>query len=152
MDEAYIRLKGHWEYRYRAMDTSGQAIDFLLTAHRDEPAAKRFLTKAIRRHGGPEKVTIDGSEGNAAAIRNYHVEYGTAIVIRQVKYLNNIIEQDHRGVQRVTRPRLGCKSCDAAQGMLAAIELMHMIRKRQRVVKAGEEDRTAAEQFYALAA
>jgi len=87
------------------MDTSGQAIDFLLTVHRDEPA-KRFLTKAIRRHGGPEKGTIDGSEGNAAAIRNYHVEYGTAIVIRQVKYLNNIIEQDHRGVQRVTRPRV----------------------------------------------
>jgi putative transposase len=88
------------------MDTSGQAIDFLLTAHRDEPAAKRFLIKAIRRHGEPEKVTTDGSEANAAVIRNYHVEYGTAIVIRQVKYLNNIIEQDHRGVQRVTRPRV----------------------------------------------
>ena len=58
-------------------------------------AAKRFLTKAIRRHGGPEKVTIDGSEANAAALRNDHVEYGTAIVIRQVKYVNNIIEQDH---------------------------------------------------------
>jgi transposase-like protein len=98
MDEAYIRVKGHWYDRYRAMDTNGQAINFLLTAHRDEPADKRFLTKAIRRHGGPEKVTIDGSAANAAAIRNYNVEYGTAIVIRQVKDLNNIIEQDHRGV------------------------------------------------------
>jgi putative transposase len=98
MDEAYIRVKGHWYYRYRAMDTNGQAIDFLLPAHRDEPAAKRFLTKAIRRHGGPEKVTIDGSAANAAATRNYNVEYGTAIVIRQVKDLNNIIEQDHHGV------------------------------------------------------
>ena len=67
------------------MDASGQAIDFLLTAHRDELAAKRVLTQAIRRHGGPEKVTIGGSEGNAAAIRNSNVEYGTAIVIRQVK-------------------------------------------------------------------
>ncbi len=88
------------------MDTSGQAIDYLLTAHRDEPAAKRFLTKAICRHGGPEKVTIDGSEANAAAIRHDNVEHGTAIVIRQVKYLHTIIiEQDHRGVQRVTWPR-----------------------------------------------
>jgi transposase-like protein len=65
---------------------------------------------------------------------------------------NPLQEPDHRGAQRVTRPRLGCKSCDAAQGMLAGIKLIHMIQKRQRVVKAGEEDRTAAEQFYALAA
>jgi transposase-like protein len=134
------------------MDASGQAIDFLLTAHRDELAAKRFLTKAIRRHGGPEKVIIDGSEANAAAIRSPNVEYGTAIVIRQVKYLNHSIEQDHRGVKRVTRPRLGCKLCDAAQGTLAGIELMHMIKQRQSVVEAGEEARTAAERFYALAA
>jgi putative transposase len=98
MDEAYIRIKSHWYDRDRAMDTSGQAIGVLLTAHRDEPAAKRFLTKAIRRHGGPEKVTIDGTEANAAAIRHYYVEYGTAIVIRQVNDLNHIIAQDHRGV------------------------------------------------------
>ena len=87
------------------METSGHAIDVLLTAHRDEPAAMRFLTKAIRRHGGPEKVTIDGREAHAAALRNDHVEYGTALVIRQVTYVHTIIEQDHRGVQRVTRPR-----------------------------------------------
>jgi putative transposase len=103
MDEAYIRVKGHCYYRYRAMDTSGQAIDFLLTAHRDEPAAKRFLTKAIRRHGGPEKVTIDGSEANAAAIRNYHVEYGAAIVIRPVKYLNNITISSNRITEECSR-------------------------------------------------
>jgi transposase-like protein len=94
MDEAYIRFKGYWYDRYRAMDTSGQAIDYVLTAYRDEMAAKRFFTEAIRRHGGPEKVTIDGSEANAAALRNDNVEYGTAIVIRQVKYVNTIIEQD----------------------------------------------------------
>jgi putative transposase len=92
MDEAYIGVKGHGYDRDRAMNTSGQAIDFLLTAHRDEPAAKRFLTKAIRRHCGPEKVTIDGSEANAAASRNDHVEYGTALVIRQVQ----ILAQDPR--------------------------------------------------------
>ncbi len=56
---------------YRAVDKSGQTVDFLLTAQRDEPAAKRFLTEAIRRHGVPEKITIDGSEANAAAEQFY---------------------------------------------------------------------------------
>ena len=105
MDETYLRVRGHWYDHSRAMETSGQAIDVLLTAHRDEPAAKRFLTKAICRHGGPEKGTIDGSEANAAALRHDNVDYGTAIVIRQVKYVHTIIAQDHRGVQRVTWPR-----------------------------------------------
>jgi hypothetical protein len=67
-------------------------------------AATRVLTKAIRRHGGPETVTIDGREAHAAALRNDHVESGTALVIRQVTYVHKIIEQDHRGVQCVTRP------------------------------------------------
>ena len=151
MDETYIRIKGQWYYLYRAVDKTGQTIDFLLTQHRDERAAKRFLTKAIRRHGVPEKITIDGSEANAAAIRSYNKEHGTAI-IRQVKYLNNIVEQDHRAVKRVTRPMLGFKSFEAAQGTLVGIELMHMIKKRQMVVEAGDEGRTAAEQFYSLAA
>jgi putative transposase len=113
MDETYIKIKGEWYYLYRAVDKSGQTIDFLLTQQRDEPAAKRFLTQAIRRHGVPEKVTFDGSEANAAAIRSYNAEHGTAIDIRPIKYLNNIIEQDHRGVKRITRPMLGFKSFDA---------------------------------------
>ena len=89
----------------------------------------RFLTKAIRRHGVPEKITIDGSAANAAAIRSYNEAHGTAIVIRQVKYLNNMVEQDHRGVKRITRPMLGFKSFEAAQSTLVGIELMHMIEK-----------------------
>jgi putative transposase len=89
VDETYLKIKGHWYYLYRAVDKTGQTIDFLLTAQRDEPAARRFLTKAIRRHGVPEKTTIDGSEANAAAIREYNEVHGTAIIIRQVKYLNN---------------------------------------------------------------
>jgi transposase-like protein len=129
LDETYIRVRGHWRYLYRAVDKYGQTIDFLLTEPRDEHAAKRFLTRAIRRHGVPETITIDRSEANAAAIRRYNAEYGTAIIIRQVKYLNNIIEQDHRSVKRVTRPMLGFKPFDAAQSTLAGIELMHMLRK-----------------------
>ena len=139
-------------YLSRAVDKTGQTIDFLLTAQRDEQAAKRFLTKAIRRHGVPEKITIDGSAANEAAIKSYNAEHGTAIEIRKIKYLNNIVEQDHRGVKRITRPMLGFKAFDAAQSTLVGIELMHMIKKRQMVVEEGNEGLTAAEHFYALAA
>src|SRR5262244_1403339 len=92
LDETYIRVKGQWRYLYRAVDKTGQTIDFLLTAQRDEHAATHFLTKAIRRHGIPEKITIDGSEADAAAIREYNEAHGTAIAIRQVRYLNNRVE------------------------------------------------------------
>jgi putative transposase len=105
-----------------------------------------------RRHGVPEKITIDGSAANEAAIKRDNEEHGTAIEIRQIKYLNNIVEQDHRGVKRVTRPMLGFKSFAAAQDTLVGIELMHMIKKRQLVVEEGDEGLTPAEQFYALAA
>jgi putative transposase len=152
LDETYIRVKGEWKYLYRAVDKTGQTIDFLLTEQRDEKAAKRFLTKAIRRHGVPTKITIDGSEANAAAIRSYNKEHGTTIAIRQVKYLNNVIEQDHRAVKRITRPMLGFKAFEAAQGTLAGVELMHMLKKKQMVLGAGEEGLSAAEQFYSLAA
>ena len=143
MDETYIKVKGQWHYLYRAVDKTGQTIDFLLTEHRDERAAMRFLTKAIRRHGVPKKITIDGSEANAAAIRRYNAEHGTAIIIRQVKYLNNIVEQDHRAVKRVTRPMLGFKSFDAAQSTLVGIELMHMLRKNQWSGKGSKRPHTS---------
>src|SRR5215467_9416848 len=152
LDETYIKVKGVWHYLYRAVDKDGKTIDFLLTEHRDEQAAKRFLTKAIRRHGGvPEKITIDGSAANEAAIKSYNEEHGTAIVIRKTKYLNNIVEQDHRGVKRVTRPMLGFKAFDAAPSTLTGIELMHMLRKGQ-LAGGREAGRSTAEQFYALAA
>jgi putative transposase len=145
-------VKGEWRYLYRAVDKSGQTIDFLLTEYRDTEAALRFLTQAIRRHGVPAKITIDGSDANEAAIKRYDEIHGPHIIIRQVKYLNNMLEQDHRGVKRVTRPMLGFKSFAAAQGTLAGIELMHRLKKRQLVVEEGDEGLTAAEQFYALAA
>jgi putative transposase len=129
------------------VDKHGQTIDFLPTEHRDKAATLRFLKKAIRRNGLPEKITIDGSDANEAAIKSYNEEHGTNIMIRQVKYLNNMVEQDHRGVKRVTRPMLGFKSFEVAQDTLVVIELMHMIKKRQMVVEAGEEGFTAAELF-----
>ena len=152
LDETYIKVKGQWYYLYRAVDKHGQTIDFLLTEHRDTEAALWFLKKAIRRNGLPETITIDGSDAHEAAIKRYNEEHGTTISIRQVKYLNNIVEQDHRGVKRVTRPMLGFKSFTAAQDTLVGIELMHMIKKRQLVVEEGDEGRTAAELFDSLAA
>jgi putative transposase len=152
MDETYIKVKGQWYYLYRAVDKYGKTIDFLLTEHRDAEAALRFLKKAIRRNGLPETITIDGSDANEAAIKRYNEEHGTSMSIRQVKYLNNIVEQDHRGVKRITRPMLGFKAFDAAQSTLVGIELMHMIKKRQLVVAEGDEGRTAAKLFYSLAA
>jgi putative transposase len=152
MDETYVKIKGQWRYLSRAVDKYGETIDFLLTENRDKEAALRFLKKAIRRHGVPETITIDGSDANAAAIKSYNQEHGTTIAIRQVKYLNNVVEQDHRAVKRITRPMLGFKSFEAAQCTLAGVELMHMIKKRQMVVEAGDEGLTAAELFYSLAA
>ena len=151
VDETYIRVKGEWRYLYRAVDKQGHTIDFLLAEYRDEPAALRFLTQAIRRHGVPETITIDGSEASAAAIRRYNQAHGTTIIIRQVRYLNNVVEQDHRAVKRITRPMLGFKSFDAAQSTVAGIELMHRLRTGQ--LESGREvGLTAAEQFYSLAA
>jgi transposase-like protein len=84
MDETDLKVKGQWRYWDRAVDTHGQTIAFLLTAHRDEPAAQRFLMKALRRHGVPDTSTLDGREAHAAAIRTSNQEHGTTITIRQV--------------------------------------------------------------------
>jgi transposase-like protein len=131
MDETYVRVKGAWKYLYRAVDKAGATVDFLLTARRDRKAAQRFLCKAIRHNGAPEKITIDKSGANTAAIESRNTEHKAGIQIRQVKYLNNIVEQDHRAIKRLVRPMLGFKSLWCAAVTLTGIEPMHMIRKGQ---------------------
>jgi putative transposase len=148
MDETYVRIKGAWKYLYRAVDKAGDTVDFLLTAKRDRKAALRFLRKAIGNHGTPKKITIDKSGANAAAIESYNAEQDADIEMRQVKYLNNILEQDHRAIKRAVRPTLGFKSFWSAAITLAGIELMHMIRKGQ--LRAAGKLRPA-QQFYSLA-
>ena len=150
MDETYIKINGQWRYLYRAVDKAGQTIDFLLTAHRDKKAALRFLKKAIRHHGLPEKVTIDKSSANTAALEALQEETNRPIEKRQIKYLNNLIEQDHRAIKRLTRPMLGFNTFRSARITLQGIELMHMIKKGQMVSANGQE-LSAAAQFYALA-
>jgi putative transposase len=151
LDETYVKIKGKWAYLYRAVDTEGQTIDFLLTPHRDRDAAEAFLHKAIRSQGLPEKITLDKSGSNTAAIRRYNKTHKTAIVMRHSKYLNNLVEQDHRAVKRLTRPMLGFKSFWAACCTIAGVEVMHAIRKGQ-LATPENACQTPAEQFYALAA
>ena len=145
-----ILVKGAWKYLYRAVDNEGKTVDFLLTARRDKAAALRFFDKAMRASGVPEKVTMDKSGANKAAMDEINGRGETPILVRQVKYLNNIVEQDRRAIKRLTRPMLNFKSFRAATSVLAGIELMHMIRKGQLMME-GCNERSFADQFYALA-
>ena len=150
MDETYIKVKGQWKYLYRAVDKAGKTVDFLLTAKRDKAAAMRFFEKAIQANDVPEKVTMDKSGANKSAIDQIIKDRNISVLIRQVKYLNNIVEQDHRAVKRVTKPMLNFKSFRAAKCVLAGIELMHMIRKGQMTIPSCG-GMSFADQFYALA-
>ena len=131
MDETYIKVKGVWKYLYRAVDKHGRTVDSLLTAKRDMAAAQRFFNKAMGANGDPDKVAMDKSGANKAAIDAINAGRDVPIVVRQVKYLNNVVEQDHRAIKRVTSPMLNFKSFHAAGSVLAGVELMHMIRKGQ---------------------
>jgi putative transposase len=150
MDETYVKVSGQWKYLYRAVDRDGDTIDFLLRAKRDHAAARAFFERAIDLHGMPEKITIDKSGSNTAAIVSIQADSDLCIEMRQSKYLNNIVEQDHRAVKRITRPMLGFKSFRCARVLIAGIEAMHMIRKGQLgVIK--DQASSAANQFYSLA-
>jgi transposase-like protein len=149
VDETYIKVKGQWKYLYRAVDKAGNTVDFLLRAKRDKAAAKRYFEQSIARNGVPETVTIDKSGANLAALEAINVGRETPIKVRQTKYLNNIIEQDHRAIKRRTRPMLGFKNFRSARILLGGIEVMHMIAKGQ--MKDNGARQTPAEQFYSLA-
>jgi putative transposase len=133
MDETYIKLNGKWVYLYRAVDKYGDTIDFLLRAKRDTSAAKAFFRKAIKENGRPKKVTIDKSGSNKAAIDSFNrnVSKEEEIEIRQIKYLNNIAEQDHRFIKKRTKPMLGFKTFQSAKTTLSGIETIRMIQKGQ---------------------
>jgi putative transposase len=148
MDETYIKVKGVWEYLYRAVDKQGKTVDFLLTAERDTASAKRCFNKGMVANSTPSKVTMDNSGATRAAIDEINAGREVLITVRQVKYFNKIVEQDHRAIKRVTRPMLGLKSFCSASTVLAGIELMHMIHKSQFSTHGVM---SLAEQFYALA-
>ena len=127
MDETYIKVKGKWHCLYRAVDKNGETIDFMLSQNRDKESAIKFFRKAIVSEGFPEKVTIDKSGSNLAAL--YEVNSlivlwlsmsVMAIQIRQIKYLNNLVEQDHRNIKRIVNPMMGFKALHSA-GSVALI-------------------------------
>ena len=157
MDETYVKIKGVWHYLYRAVDKSGNTVDFMLSKKRDKKAAKRFFANAIGTQGLPEKITIDKSGSNKSALKSINlflalyslmIGFPLKIFIRDVKYLNNVVEQDHRGMKRIIKPMMGFKSFKSAEDTLAGIELHRMLRKGQHK---NASNVTIFEQFYALA-
>ena len=136
MDETYIKVHGKWTYLYRAVDRAGKTLDFMLSERRNTAAATLFFAKALSNNGIPLRIVIDKSGANGAGIKEVNKifsRFGRTVKISTIrsKYLNNIIEQDHRFIKRRTRPMLGFKSFAAAASTLDGIEVAQMIRKKQ---------------------
>ncbi|MDT6942125.1 IS6 family transposase [Brucella pseudogrignonensis] len=136
VDETYIKVRGQWTYLYRAVDRDGQTLDFMLSERRNLAAARRFFKKAIAANGVPDKIVIDKSGANLAGAQAVNTilkitGHSKMIEILQVKYLNNILEQDHRFIKRITKPMMGFKAFHSAAATIAGIEVAHMIRKKQ---------------------
>ena len=148
MDETYIKVKGQWKYLYRAVDLQGKTIDFLLTAKRNTRAALRSFHQAIRHNESPDTVTMDHSPSNHATLRHLNKEADptmSSIKIRQNKYLNNRVEQDHRFIKRRIRPMLGFKSFRCAKIILSGIEWIPMLRKGQ--LNTSKDETTSIDYF-----
>ena len=135
VDETYVKVKGRWMYLYRAVDARGQTIDFLLSARRDAAAARRFFRKALKQAHtvNPRTVTVDKNAAypSATSALKKAGELWRFTKLRQRKYLNNIVEQDHRRIKRLVRPGLGFKSFHTAHRTIAGYEIMAMVRKDQ---------------------
>ncbi len=135
VDETYLKVKGQWVYQYRAVDSAGNTLDFRLSATRDAQAATAFFEKTL---GAPHTVqprviNVDKNAAYPKAVETLKAlsHLAADCELRQVKYLNNLIEQDHRFIKRRTRPGLGFFSFDTAQRTLAGFETLNMIRKGQ---------------------
>jgi transposase-like protein len=133
VDETYVKVRGRWTYLYRAVDKQGHTVDFLLSEHRDITAAKRFFTQSIHKHGPPEKITVDGYPATHTAIAALKAEEVLlpCTKVWTSKYLNNIVEQDHRRVKQRLYPMLGFKKFVNAAVTISGIELVQKIRKGQ---------------------
>ncbi len=133
MDETYIKLDGRWIYLYRAVDSLGNTIEFLLRKRRDKAAAKAFFRKAFKNNDIPDKVNIDKSGSNKSALNsaNDNLLENEKIEIIQNKYFNNIMEQDHRFIKKRTKPMLGFKNFQSAKITITGIENIKMIQKGQ---------------------
>jgi transposase-like protein len=135
VDETYIKVKGKWKYLYRAVDSEGNTLDFMLSARRNKQAAKRFFKKILlaKHNQQPRVINLDKNAAYPPAIEKLKEEnlLEEKSEIRQVKYLNNLVEQDHRGVKRITNAALGYQSFHTARRTIKGIEIMRMIYKGQ---------------------
>ena len=138
MDERYIKVGDQWRYLYRAIDSNGDTVDFWFSNRRNVAAAKRFLYRALKRHGRPEWIVIDGSQTNREAILSCDTTDRLQdrsrrrlkpFRIRHSADLNNRIEQDPRAIKRRVRPMLGFQSMATARVILGGIEMIHMMGK-----------------------
>ncbi len=123
IDETYSKCKGTWVYLYRGVDKAGQTIDFFLSERRDMAAAKRFLQQAIEKRGVPQKITLDGYAASHAAVAALQETklLPQDLIVRTNRYLNYLIEQDHRRVKQRVRPRLGFKRLAHATITIAVV-------------------------------
>jgi IS6 family transposase len=148
VDETYVRVKGRWMYLYRAVDSRGQTIDFLLSTKRDAAAAKRFFRKALGQPHtvNPRTITVDKNPAYPCAIAEMKAddELWRFARLRQCKFLNNIVEQDHRRLKRLVRPGLGFGGFHTARRTLGGYEAMAMIRKGQAHEVGGRDMRAQA--------
>ena len=157
VDETYIKVKGQWMYLYRAVDSEGNTIDFYLSKTRDHKAAKRFFKKALRSFhvSMPRVITVDKNPAYPIAIEELKNEkkMPVGIQVRKVKYLNNVIEQDHRFIKKRVRSMLGLKSFHTATYILSGIEVMHMIKKKQvhQGVKSAQNQKEFIHKLFGLA-
>jgi putative transposase len=133
LDETYIKVKGIWCYLYGAVDKLGNTVDFLLTKKRHRMSAQSFLIKAISNNYKPQVIHIDKNGSNTAAIKVYNKRLFSKIKIRQCKYLNIVVEQDHRFIKWRIQNGLGFKSFGSAKRTLSGIEVVHMLRKNQMI-------------------
>ena len=135
VDETYIKVKGKWKYLYRAVDSDGDTIDFMLSSKRDRKAAKRFFKKALSSNHNqiPRVITVDKNPAYPPAIDELKNEKNLFknVEIRQTRFLNNIIEQDRRSIKRIIVPMLGFQFFHSASKTLKGIEAMNMVKKRQ---------------------
>jgi transposase-like protein len=136
VDETYVKIKGKWKYLYRAVDSTGQTIDFILSAKRDARAAKRFFRKMLKTasHSSPRVINVDRSNAFPPAVEELKNEGMLPVnsQLRQRRYLNNLIEQDHRFIKRRVNPGLGFFGFNTARRTISGYEAMNMIRKGVR--------------------
>ena len=154
-DETYIKVKGLWTYLYRAVDKQGRTVDFLLSERRDVVAAKRFFQKAMMSHTTPRVITLDAYAASHRAIAELKSAGALPrrVRIRSSKYLNNVVEQDHRRIKHRIRPMLGFKRFETAAITISGIELAEKIRKHQfRTGKLSGRPKTAPDIWAAILA